>query len=98
MVHVKMRIVAAAPVSDPLIVLGVNVGKFRMAFLIDGDVVLGSGLPVSLRGRSAHGLRGRGTAGRDVSTANLGVTAPVLCAAVLFAAASSILRKSSRAN
>jgi hypothetical protein len=40
MIDVVMRIIAAAIVSDPLIVISVNVRKFRMPLLVHGKTVL----------------------------------------------------------
>ena len=92
-IEVVMRIVSATSMSDPLIVLGVNVWNIRMTFLVHGNAVLGrsTGLLTSCRGRS---LRGSRTASRDVSSANLrGVTAAVWLPTVPL-----ILRKSSHTN
>ena len=54
LIEVVMRIVGATVVSDPLIVLGVNVRHFRMTFLVHGNVVLGAGLLTSCRGRRSR--------------------------------------------
>ena len=43
LIEVVMRIVAAAIVPDPFIVLGVNVRNFGMPFLVHGQAVLGRG-------------------------------------------------------
>ena len=43
LIDVVMRIVGATIMSDPLIVLGVNVRNFRMTFFVHGNVVLGRG-------------------------------------------------------
>src|ERR1039458_1255949 len=41
LIEVVMRIIAAAIVSDPLIVISVNVRNFRMPLLVHGKTVLG---------------------------------------------------------
>lgn len=97
--QVVIPIVGATIMSDPLIVLGVNVRNIRMTFLVHGNAVLGCGIGLltSCRGRSARrrgSPRGSGTASRNVSTANRrGATA-----ATLVPTAPLILRKSSHAN
>src|ERR1039458_1036593 len=59
-----MRIVGTAVMSHPLIVIGVNVRKFRMTFLVCANAVLGNGgglLPSRGRGRGHRpGGPGRG--------------------------------------
>lgn len=77
--------------SHPFIVFGVNVRQLRMAFRVRVNSVLGRrGVLVStLRGSRPGGGRGRGTPRGDMPTANAGMTATVL-----FALASSLLRKS----
>ena len=98
LIEVVMRIVGATIVSDPFIVLGVNVRNIRMTFLVHPNAVLGHrlGLP-SCRFRSARSpgsRRGSRAASRNVSTANRrGFTA-----AVLLPTAPLLLRKSSHAN
>jgi hypothetical protein len=87
-----MRIVAAAIMSDPLIVLGVNVRDIRMTLPVHGNVVLRRGT-VLLTSRRIGSPRGSGTMRGNVTAANRGVTAAARCAP-----ASSILRKSSQAN
>src|SRR5208283_1474312 len=64
-----MRIVAAAIMSDPLIVLGVNVRDIRMTFPVHGNVVLGRGI-VLLISRRTGSPRGSRTVGGNVSAAN----------------------------
>jgi hypothetical protein len=78
--EVVIRIVPATIMSDPFIVLGVNVRNIRMTLLVHGNVVLGSGsgLLTSCRVRSARRRGSPGgsrTASRNVSTANRRVTA-----------------------
>ena len=94
-IQVKMRIVRAGTMSHPFIVLGVNVRQIRMTFLVYVNAVLGysSVLVPSCRGRGpGRRCRSRTVSG-DVAAANLrGV------AAVWFAAAPLLLRKSSYAN
>lgn len=93
-----MRVVGAAIVSDPLIVLGVDVRDFRMTFLVRGNTVLGCGtrLLASLRGRSSRRLGSVGgsrAVSGNVSTANRClVTAAWLVSALL------TLRESSHTN
>jgi hypothetical protein len=99
LIEVVMRIVGATIVSDPFIVLGVNVRNIRMTFLVHANAVLGRGLWLlpSCRGRSARSpgsRRGSGTASRDVSTAHRRRAT----AAVLLPTAPLLLRKSSHAN
>jgi hypothetical protein len=68
-IEVVMRIVGAGIVSDPSVVLGVDVGNVGVAFFIDGNEVRSPGGG----GRSLHRrarLRGSRTASRDVSAAN----------------------------
>ena|SRR5579863_4722430 len=83
LVHVVMRIVGASIMSDPLIVLSVNVWNLRMSFLVRCNVVLGRGsrLLTPSWGRSAPRfgcLGGSRPVSRNMSTANLrGVTAAV---------------------
>src|ERR1035441_3714789 len=97
-IEVVVRVVGATTMSDPLIVLGVNVRNFRMTLLIRPNAVFRRrlGLP-SCRFRSARSpgsRRGSRTASRNVSTANRrGFTA-----AVLLPAAALLLRISSHAN
>src|ERR1019366_9342355 len=98
LIEAVMRIVGATIMSDPLIVLGVNVRNFRMTFLVRGNVVLGrgSGLPIPCRGRSARRLGspcGSRTTSGNVSTANR----RGLIAAACLPTARLILRKSSHA-
>src|ERR1035437_9192753 len=75
LIDVVMRIVGPAIMSDPLIVLGVNVRNFRVTFLVHGNAILGRGSgPLTLcRHRSARrlgSLRGSWTASGNVSAAN----------------------------
>jgi len=84
-----MRIVGATIMSDPLIVVSVNVRNIGMTWFVHGNCVLtrGNGLPTLCRGRTARrpaSLRGSRTASGEVSTAN--------CPGLL------ILRKSSQAK
>src|SRR5271157_767787 len=51
LIDVVMRIVGATVMSDPLIVLGVNVRNVRMTSLVHLNVVLGRGLLTPCRGR-----------------------------------------------
>jgi len=91
-----MRIVGATPMSDPLIVPGVNVRKFRMPSLVRGNAVFGCRL-TSRRGgiaRRPGSLRGSRTVSRDVSATNV----RAVTAAVLLPAAPPILCKSTEAN
>ena len=55
--------------SDPSVVLGVNVRNVRMTFLVHGNVVLGRGSVVLTAGRLGSPCGSR-TASRNVSTAN----------------------------
>src|SRR5579862_477807 len=57
-IEVVMRIVGTTTMSDPLIVLGVNVRHVRMPFLVHGNVVLGRGSRrlTPCRGRSSRRL------------------------------------------
>jgi len=93
--QVVMRVVGAAIVSHPAVVFGVHVGHVRMALLVHSYVVLirGPGLLSPRRGRCAR-RRGRscrsGTASRNVSTTDRGMTATAL--------RSAALRKSNHAN
>ena len=97
--EVVIRIVGATIMSDPFIVLGVNVRNVRMTWLVHGNVVpgRGSGLLTSCGGRSARrrgSPRRSRTASRNVSTADrCGVTA-----AAWRRTAPLILRKNSHAN
>ena len=94
-IQVKMRIVRAGTMSYPFIVLGVNVRQIRMTFLVYVNAVLGysSVLVPSCRARGPGSRCGSRTVSGNVPTANLrGV------AAVWFAAAPFLLRKSSYAN
>jgi hypothetical protein len=98
-IDVEMRIVGATPMSDPLIVPGVNVRSFRMTSFVHGNVVLGRGpgLLTSCRGgfaRRPGSLGGSRTVSRDVSAANL----RAVTAAALLPPAPPILRKSTHAN
>jgi hypothetical protein len=94
-----VRIGRATIMSDPFIVLGMNVGNIGMPFLVHVNPVFlhGSGLVLSCRGRTMlrPGSRRRsGSASRNVPTSyRCGVTA-----AVRLPAPSFILRKSSHAN
>src|ERR1035438_10151227 len=70
-----IRIVAATIMSDPFVVLGVNVRNVRMTLLVHGNVVPGRGIRLlsSCRGRSARGRgspRRSGAPSRNVSTAD----------------------------
>src|ERR1700683_3307766 len=58
LIDMIVRIVGAAAMPDPLIVLGVNVRNVRMTRLVYGNVVLrgGGGLLASCRGRSVRSL------------------------------------------
>jgi hypothetical protein len=96
--HVVMRIAGSTIVSDPPIVPGVDVRNAGMTRAVHGNVVLwrGIGLRAALSGGSSRrlgssrwlgGPRRSGTACRNVSTANRGVTA-----ALWSPAASSVLR------
>ena len=67
LIEVVMRIVGAAIMSHPLVVLGVDMRNIRMTLLVHGNMVFGGGRPASCRCRSA---RGRGTVGRNVPTPN----------------------------
>ena len=94
-----MRIVGAAVMSHPLIVLGVHVGKFRMTFLVRTNAVLGHSrglLTSDLRGRAR--LLGRprwsGAASGDVSATDGRGAA----AALRLPTASLILRETCQAN
>src|ERR1039457_5316408 len=68
LIDVIMRIVGATIMSDPLIVLGMNVRNFRMTCLVHGNAVLGrgSGLLTPCRGGSARRL-GSLRGGRNAS-------------------------------
>jgi hypothetical protein len=86
--------------SDPFIVLGINVRNVRMTWLVHFHVVLGRGLLLtSCRGRGARRVgspRGSRTTSGNVSTANRGVStalSPSTAASLLPTA----LRKSSHA-
>ena len=97
-IEMVMRVVGASTMSDPLIVLGVNVRNIRMTFLVHPNAVLGHrlGLP-SCRFRSARSpgsRRGSRAASRNVSTAYR----RWFTAAVLLPTAPLLLRKSSHAN
>src|ERR1039458_383529 len=99
LIDVIMRIVGATIMSDPLIVLGMNVRNFRMTCLVHGNAVLGrgSGLLTPCRGGSARrlgSLRGSRTASGNVSTANR----RLVTAAAWRLIAPLILRKSKHAN
>src|ERR1039458_26232 len=99
LIDVIMRIVGATIMSDPLIVLGMNVRNFRMTCLVHGNAVLsrGSGLLTPYRGGSARrlgSLRGSRTASGNVSTANR----RLVTAAAWRLIAPLILRKSKHAN
>jgi hypothetical protein len=94
-----MRIVGAAVMSHPLIVLGVNVGKFRMTFLVRTNAVLGHGRGLlASDGRGRARLLGRprwsGAASGNVSATDRRGTA----AALRLPTASLILRKTCQAN
>jgi hypothetical protein len=73
-----MRIGSTTIVSNPFIVLRVNVRNVRMTLLVHFYVVFGRRLPGPGRGLSARWLgssRGSRTVSRNVSTANRGMTA-----------------------
>src|SRR5664280_294230 len=99
LILVVMGIVGATVMSHPLIVTGVNVGKFRMTFLVRANAVLGhSGglLPSGGRGRARllGRRRGNGAVRGNVSaTDRRGATA-----AACLPTASLILRKTCQAN
>jgi hypothetical protein len=90
LIDAVVRIVGATVMSDPLVVLGMNVGNFRMISLVDGNAVLGrgSGLLTSRRGRSAWSTgspRRSGTVSGNVSAANRGVPAAAWLSTVTLA-------------
>jgi hypothetical protein len=67
--EVVMRIVGAAIMSDPLVILGVNVRNIRMTLLVHGNVVLRRGIML-LTSRRIGSPRGGRTVSGDMSTAN----------------------------
>jgi len=92
MIEVVMCIVGTTIMSNPLIVRGVNVRHFRMAFLVRFCVVFGRGRGL-LASWSSRSLCGSRTVGGNVSTSNRLVTAAAWLVSALLT-----LRESSHAN
>jgi hypothetical protein len=96
-IYAVMRILGSTTMSNPVIVPGVHVRKFRMASPVHGNAILSSGLLTSSRVGIA---RRPGThclsraVSWDVSAANVGA----MTAAALLPTAPPILRERTHAN
>jgi hypothetical protein len=91
-IEVIIRIVGATTMSDPLIVLRVNVRNFRMTFLVRCNVIPGRGGRRALRCGSGCSRWSRTVSG-NMSTANRLVAATARLVVTLLT-----LRRSSQAN